>query len=49
MALYQKAVAVDPSYAEAYNDLGVIYEAVNAPDKAEQCYIKSIKVDPGLY
>lgn len=46
MALYQKAVAVDPSYAEAYNDLGVIYEAVNASDKAEQCYLKSIKVDP---
>lgn len=46
MALYQKAVAVDPSYGEVYNDLGVIYEALGSVDKAEECYLKSLKIDP---
>lgn len=46
MALYQKAIAVDPSYAEAYNDLGVVYEALGSVDKAEECYLKSLKIDP---
>lgn len=46
MSLYQKAIAIDPSYAEAYNDLGVIYEAVGSPEKAEECYLKAVKIDP---
>jgi len=47
MSLYQKAIAVDPGYAVAYNDLGVIYEAAGYPDRAKESYFKAIKVDPG--
>lgn len=46
MALYQKAITLDPGYAVAYNDLGVIYEAQDVPEKAEENYLKSIKIDP---
>ena len=47
MSLYQKAIALDPTYAVAYNDLGVIYEAAGFPDRAKESYFKSIKFDPG--
>jgi len=47
MSLYQKAIALDPAYAVAYNDLGVIYEAAGFPDRAKESYFMSIKVDPG--
>lgn len=46
MSLYQKAIAIDPGYAVAYNDLGVVYEAANFPERAEESYLKSIKIDP---
>jgi len=43
---YQKAMALDPSYAAPYNDLGVILEAEGLIDSAEQCYLQSLKIDP---
>jgi len=46
MSLYQKAIIVDPGYAVAYNDLGVIYEAMDSPQRAEQSYLKSLKINP---
>jgi len=46
MSFYQKAIAVDPSYAMVYNDLGVIYEGMGSFDLAEENYLKSIKIDP---
>ncbi|MBM3243501.1 MAG: tetratricopeptide repeat protein, partial [Candidatus Omnitrophica bacterium] len=46
MKLYQKAIEVDPVYAVAYNDLGVIYEAKGMPDRAEESYLKAIRIDP---
>ncbi len=46
MSLYQKAIALDPTYAVAYNDLGVIYEAAGFPDRAKESYFRAIKVDP---
>jgi tetratricopeptide (TPR) repeat protein len=46
MKLYQKAIEVDPAYAVAYNDLGVIYEAKGMLDRAEESYLKAIKIDP---
>ncbi|MFA4988825.1 MAG: tetratricopeptide repeat protein [Candidatus Omnitrophota bacterium] len=47
MSLYQKAIALDPTYAVAYNDLGVIYEAAGYPERAKESYFKAIRVDPG--
>jgi Flp pilus assembly protein TadD len=46
MNLYQKAIALDPAYAAAYNDLGVIYEAAGFPEQAKESYLKAIQVDP---
>ena len=45
MSLYQKAIAVDPAYAPAYNDLGVVYEATGFPEKAEESYLKALNID----
>ncbi|MCX5713558.1 MAG: tetratricopeptide repeat protein [Candidatus Omnitrophica bacterium] len=47
MSLYLKALQLDPFYAVAYNDLGVIYEAQGLYDQAEECYLKSSRIDPG--
>jgi Flp pilus assembly protein TadD len=46
MSLYQKAIELDPAYAVAFNDLGIIYEAKGLIDLAEKNYLKSIKIDP---
>ena len=46
MSLYQKAIEIDPFYAVAYNDLGIIYESNAWLDRAEQSYLQAIKVDP---
>jgi tetratricopeptide (TPR) repeat protein len=45
MALYQKAIILDPAYAAAHNDLGVIYEARGYIDRAEESYLQAIKLD----
>ena len=45
LGLYKKAVALDPDYAVAYNDLGVIYEAAGRLDLAEKYYLKAVTVD----
>ena len=47
MSLYQKAVVLDPGYAVAWNDLGIIYEAAGSPDRAKESYLRAIKIDPG--
>jgi len=45
MAMYQKAIEMDPMYAVAYNDLGVIYETRGYATRAEESYLKAVKVD----
>jgi len=45
LELYKKAVALDPDYAVAYNDLGVIYEAAGRLDLAEKYYLKAMNID----
>ncbi len=46
MVFYQKAIQLDPLYAVAYNDVGIIYEARGEPEQAQECYLKAIQVDP---
>jgi tetratricopeptide (TPR) repeat protein len=46
MALYQKAVACDPSYVIVHNDLGIVYEAKGMTERAEESYLRAIQADP---
>ena len=46
MSLYQKAIAIDPTYAAAYNDLGVVYEATGSAERAERSYLQALNIDP---
>lgn len=44
--MYEKAIKLDPGYAVAYNDLGVIYESVGLFKEAEDYYLQAVKLDP---
>jgi Flp pilus assembly protein TadD len=43
---WQRAVEIDPTYAEAYNDLAVAYEHEGELDKARAAYEKAIELEP---
>jgi len=43
---WERAVAIDPSYAAAYNNLAVAYEHEGHFDKARQAYEKATELDP---
>ncbi len=43
---WERAVELDPSYAEAFNNLGVAYEHEGDLDKARQAYEKALKLSP---
>ncbi len=43
---WEKAVELDPTYAEAYNDLAIAYEHEGQLDKARKAYEKAIELDP---
>ena len=43
---WEKAVEIDPSYAEAYNNLGVGYEHEGRLDKARKAYEKALELEP---
>lgn len=45
---YQKALTLDPHYAQAYNDSGVVYEAQGNDYKALEMYNKALEIDPNL-
>lgn len=44
---WQRAVEIDPTYAEAYNDLAIAYEHEGELDKARQAYEKALEIAPG--
>jgi Flp pilus assembly protein TadD len=46
ISFYQKAIALDPSFAIVYNDLGIMYETKGLVDRAEQSYLQSIRLAP---
>jgi len=48
LALYQKAVEIDPQYSVVYNDLGVLFDAKGMIDRAEENYLKAIAVQPNF-
>jgi Tfp pilus assembly protein PilF len=43
---WEKAVEVDPTYAAAYNNLGIAYEHEGQLDKARKAYEKALAIDP---
>ena len=45
---YQKAILLNPGYAEAYNDLGVILESRGDTKGAESFYQRALQINPSL-
>ena len=43
---YQKVIELDPSYVEAYNNLGIIYQMIGDVEKASGAYRKSTEINP---
>jgi len=43
---WQRAVEIDPTYAEAFNDLAVAYEHEGQLDKARTAYEKALELEP---
>ena len=43
---YQKVIELDPTYVEAYNNLGIIYQMVGEMDRAFGAYQKSTEINP---
>lgn len=45
-ACFRQAIVIDPDFAEAYANLGLLLEKKNEPDAAEKCYRRSIMLNP---
>ena len=43
---WEKAVEIDPTYAAAWNDLGIAYEQQGKFDLARKAYEKALTLDP---
>ena len=43
---YQKVLKIDPNYAPANNNLGVIFQGLAEYQKAKSCYEKAIEINP---
>jgi Flp pilus assembly protein TadD len=43
---FEKAVAIDPTYASAWNNLGIGYEQSGRFDDARKAYEKALELDP---
>jgi Flp pilus assembly protein TadD len=43
---YQKVIELDSTYVEAYNNLGIAYQAIGDVDRAFGAYQKSIEINP---
>jgi tetratricopeptide (TPR) repeat protein len=43
---YQRVLEIDPNYAQAHNNLGVIFTTLEKNQKAKDCYEKAIEIDP---
>jgi tetratricopeptide (TPR) repeat protein len=44
--MFEKAIELDPSLVEAYNNLAVVYEILNKNQKALETLLRGLKVDP---
>ncbi len=46
IAEFEEAIRIDPSYAEAYNNLGLVYTQSGTDDKAEKAFRSAIDASP---
>jgi tetratricopeptide (TPR) repeat protein len=46
LSCYDKAIELDPEYAQAWCNKGVVYAALKDEKKALYCYDKALKIDP---
>lgn|ERR1017187_6440268 len=46
MYRFLKAVEIDPTYAAAWNNLGITYEQAGQFEDAKKAYEKAVKLDP---
>lgn len=46
--LLQKSIEIDPGYASAQNDIGIIYESLGFTEQAEASYLEAAKLSPEL-
>jgi len=44
---WERATLIDPTYASAYNNLGIAYEQQGNLDKARAAYEKALALEPG--
>jgi hypothetical protein len=43
---YQKAISIDPNVAEAHNNLGILFEKLNRPEKALESFKQALALEP---
>ncbi|HLH80058.1 MAG TPA: tetratricopeptide repeat protein, partial [Chthonomonas sp.] len=43
---FQHAIQLNPKFADAYNNLGVVYERLGKKDQALAAYRKAVEIDP---
>ncbi|MBI3333384.1 MAG: tetratricopeptide repeat protein [Candidatus Omnitrophica bacterium] len=48
LSSYQRAIATNPGFADAYNDLGVVLESLGDFQRAEAAYTAALQLDPDL-
>lgn len=48
LVFYQKSISLNPYYAIAHNDIGIIYEIKGQLDRAESSYLKALTIDPNF-
>jgi len=46
LSYYTRAAELDPFYAVAFNDMGIIFEAKGDINRAKQAYQKAVSIDP---
>ena len=45
-AEYQEAIRLQPDYADAYNNLGVVFAEMGKPDEAVNCCLRGLELAP---
>ena len=45
---YKKAIKINPTYIEAYYNLGILYHNQEKIELAKRCYEKTLELDPSF-